>query len=525
MHRVYETARKTVVFLNAQDNLTLGPRPRIVRLWSDLRKAHVAGETDAIKSWKKLFEHPWFCRAWVVQEISVSRSQKIFVIYGQDTVSWSHLRRAASLLRLYIPGQKFKLQEFRPSIQRHQFYMSAIQPQGPDISQIMSMRRLSYHPIGMYKLSRFFLLYIGLDSLTTMLHNNRYSVSTDPRDQIFSLMNIHRFRHHRDHRWLIEPDYGLSVGVVYTRAARYCIETDMALEILSFKGDTVATLDLPSWAPDWTSQRHFPISQIACFRDWRYQFHPNSWPHILPLKSTMNKRPVAQFHRNGKSLVVRGYKLDILARTSQVWESALEESNEDMFHDWEKIFFGDAHQELSARPHRFGNWVPYIKAPRRSIFDFWDRVGRVWSQEEDLIRKRAESRDDSFRHPLLGHLMSNREYRASRRTRISFLLQHGLGVIHHYHDWLATTLPYTSIGRRVAATKSGFFALVPATAQQGECVYFLQGGGYPGYILRKHTGREALDHWYELIGCCYIHGLYGIQDIIGSNAVASLEIR
>jgi hypothetical protein len=70
------------------------------------------------------------------------------------------------------------------------------------------------------------------------------------------------------------------------------------------------------------------------------------------------------------------------------------------------------------------------------------------------------------------------------------------------------TLPYASIGRRVAATRNGYVVLVPPDTAEGDVVYFFEGGGSVGYVLWKIDDAPE----YELMGAAYVHGFYGIQD-------------
>jgi hypothetical protein len=68
--------------------------------------------------------------------------------------------------------------------------------------------------------------------------------------------------------------------------------------------------------------------------------------------------------------------------------------------------------------------------------------------------------------------------------------------------------PYASIGRRIAATQTGYFLLVPPDTTKGDVVYILEGGGSIGYVLRMtNHGPE-----HKFLGAAYVHGFYGVQN-------------
>ena len=76
-----------------------------------------------------------------------------------------------------------------------------------------------------------------------------------------------------------------------------------------------------------------------------------------------------------------------------------------------------------------------------------------------------------------------------------------------FHDWLAMMLPYASVGRMVAATKDGYFLLVPPETRQNDFVYFLDGGGSLGFVLREVGESDK----YTIVGAAYVHGFYGVK--------------
>jgi hypothetical protein len=91
-----------------------------------------------------------------------------------------------------------------------------------------------------------------------------------------------------------------------------------------------------------------------------------------------------------------------------------------------------------------------------------------------------------------------------------------------FKDWLAMMLPYASTGRRVAVTQDGYFLLVPPETRKGDVVYFLDGGGSLGHVLRR---MAELGGCLEFVGAAYVHGFYGIDVRCVKGKKESVKIR
>jgi hypothetical protein len=100
------------------------------------------------------------------------------------------------------------------------------------------------------------------------------------------------------------------------------------------------------------------------------------------------------------------------------------------------------------------------------------------------------------------------------------LSRKGLHSLIMWYSWLALMLPYASVGRRVAATRDGYFLLVPPETRPGDQMYFLKGGGWLGYVLRKREGGDTI----EFVGAAYVHGFFGIQPNWEGRVVENIRI-
>jgi hypothetical protein len=85
MHLIYRHAFRTVVFLGTgpacEPKVKLGWRT----LFADLRKAHIYGEGEVLKEFKRIMAHPYFQRVWVLQEVGMSQEVEYHCI-----LQWQH---------------------------------------------------------------------------------------------------------------------------------------------------------------------------------------------------------------------------------------------------------------------------------------------------------------------------------------------------------------------------------------------------------------------------------------------------
>jgi hypothetical protein len=485
MHLVYKHATRTVVFLGSVE----GPeQPKTVlstwKLLSELRKASGSRVGDTIKECQALFAHPWFRRVWILQEISMSNTLKIIVYYKYNEMAWNKLSIAAGRFGQYSPGQKFRFFQFPPSARQHEMIVTTWTAMAvSDSSSFSCLHRYGAltNKYNEWFYTRFFL---WLEPrLTEVLQDSRFCLATDPRDKVYSLLNLlSSGTAQAEFAWLLDVDYTLPVAEVYLRAARYSIETERSLEILCYKDAAPNVLNLPSWVPDWTAQRLFPMQRICNPLHYRSQFHDTIWPDrswMPPLRRTSNQSPVASFSADGTRITLSGYKLDTIETTSSIWDAALHTPDSTRFEEWASLYTGGSASEITALPFRRERWPKGVRIHPRTIGDFWIRVGR-----------HARFKPTDTLGPFVTDHCAQEKWRRSpyhrhRRARAFIFYRQVNTALLWSKDWLATTLPYASIGRRVAATRNGYLLLVPPETTKGDVAYFLKGGGSIGYVLRR----------------------------------------
>ena len=102
-------------------------------------------------------------------------------------------------------------------------------------------------------------------ALSRMLHLNQFRDATDPRDRIFSLLEIgNRSNSGGEGSCELKADYSLGVEEVFTKFSRKMIEEDRHLGILKDCERVQRRPGLPSWVPDWEEERRTnPLSEVG----------------------------------------------------------------------------------------------------------------------------------------------------------------------------------------------------------------------------------------------------------------------
>jgi hypothetical protein len=512
MHLVYKHATRTVVFLSSaggseQPETVFSARTLFWKLFFELRKASGPGDGDVMRECQDLFAHPWFRRVWILQEISMSDTLKIIVYYKGNEMTWNKLSVTASWYGQYSPGQKFRLFQFPPSVRQHEMVVTnwtAVAASGTSAFLCLDRYGALSNKYNEWLYTRFFL---WLEPrLTEVLQDSRFCLATDPRDKVYSLLNLlSTSTKQAEYAWLLHVDYALPVAEVYLRAARYSIETERSLEVLCYKDAAPKLLNLPSWVPDWTAQSLFPLQRICNPLHYRSQFYDTIWPDrswMPPLRRGVNQSPVASFSVDGRIISLDGCKLDTIENTSSIWDAALYTPDSTRFEEWASLYTGGSAAELTALPFERERWPRGVRTYPHTIWDFWIRVGR--HPRLKLTDTLSPFHTDHYAQ----EKWRCSPYHRHRWARAFVFRRQGNTALLWSKDWLATTLPYASIGRRVASTRNGYFLLVPPDSMKGDVVYFLKGGGSIGYVLRKTNNVSE----HEFIGAGYVHGFYGVKD-------------
>ena len=192
-------------------------------------------ELEPSSSWhslRELFIRPWWRRLWILQEAALARELTMQCGYLQFDFALV-ARPAALLSRLLVDcEQQGSIVQYRLS----DIIKKSIQIWLGAVRNIIDLKvRLSSSSD------------VGL--MAALKHSFNYE-SSNSRDKIFALVAVMQIQTTLEP---ILPNYALSTDLVFFQAARYILEVEQNLEILSWKTyeDPRTKYDLPSWAPDW----------------------------------------------------------------------------------------------------------------------------------------------------------------------------------------------------------------------------------------------------------------------------------
>lgn len=204
---------KEVLNNNISDgHTTIARRPRrwaIQRFWDRV----ITVWDPKWGAYFRLLDRPYFTRAWIVQEVVVSKNS--YVICGEKAIPWYEFFCAFAHCVTYESW----LFEFHGSWNLHN--LIALQ-----LSQLELHQKKEQ-------------VYYGV------MLRHRTSISTDARDKVFAYHGISA--HSSFTRRGIRPDYTRSTGEVFLDVARKSLENATTLELLDIPRVTADNHGLPTW--------------------------------------------------------------------------------------------------------------------------------------------------------------------------------------------------------------------------------------------------------------------------------------
>jgi Heterokaryon incompatibility protein (HET) len=451
MGRIYSTAHHTVIHLGTltkeADRVLRAISPGLGGVNCDALSEDEDGASVVELAQHDLLTRPWFTRVWIFQELVLSKDP--WVQCGNMRVRWTDF---CNHLAPYGGERAFgNLQ----------------------ILAEMNMYRQNVHPHG-----------AAVGTLFDLLISRRGLGATDPRDFIYAHLGLASDAERVSQ--YVEVDYTKPVGDTFGRAARYIFNTMGAVTAFSHIDNIVLAErrdGLPSWAPDWSRGASHATPMWADNMLSRLQltgryhaFTEEPWPPVL---------------------VHLGYQVDVLAEISAVLPPS------------STIVLKSADQHQVA--------VSGLRALYGSVggtYTSGDQFGRYTHINLIGKEKEHEALCRALCGAWLGFLrdLGPAKAEANRATHVGFvdLFEAWLGgqasqqrifvgqdsdglIRLAYIYFLSNTAPAVLDGRRLARTKRGRFAVVPAIASKGDIVTYLAGSDI-AVLVRKRDDEVDVDH-------------------------------
>ncbi|KAH8669109.1 heterokaryon incompatibility protein-domain-containing protein [Xylariales sp. PMI_506] len=284
--------------------------------------------------------------------------------------------------------------------------------------------------------------------LLSLLSTTRIFAATNPRDKIYGLLSVATDSRSLD----IRPDYSKTICDIYIDVTRRLISQTKSLDVLrhveTFKFDD----QLPSWVPDWRSERleQFPIGKV------------DELDFNAALDSVISLRDLGDATKLG----LQGISIGTISMTTS----------------------GPLPEDEESHGYVIGHnlWWTRALAAAGSIYrptgeSLAVALGRTRVGDSDI----SGANQDAY---------YSIKVKKDERPRGRFA---GLR-----SQW--ATMLRQCLYRQLISTRNGYIGLGPLTADLGDSVFLLRGANVP-FVLRKVNKDE-----YRLIGQCYLHGvMYG----------------
>ncbi|KLU81109.1 hypothetical protein MAPG_00204 [Magnaporthiopsis poae ATCC 64411] len=435
----------------------------------------VVPDEDKIRKWKALaalFQRPWWERAWIRQEVALSKMPQVHC--GDVTVPFASLDNVGKILGQLTPY----------------LVTNRAGDSGPMSKSLWESARYGAPaPLAMLnsEASRGtkFLDLVGL------LRHSRDCKATDDRDKVYAVLGL------ADPQvYGLKADYRLGTTDIYISTARAIIETTKRLQILSAGQNPERANGLPSWVPDLTSP-------------WRAQ--------PFPMRTVYGDADTS-FSEDGRILKAKGHICGTVGELcpATVAADASPDQLQSVYTTWQK-FLAEANAGFK-KNRIYGNQNPTYLDELSDSKSFLDRP---WL--DFLSLNTITSRDLAYEQLPSGHLqlVPNRllDFYSTpggvtdMKHVHALLMPVPLEAEGHRYARLHAALRAFGLGRRLGVVDPGSLALLPGEAKTGDKLVAFDGAAYP-YVLRKVEGgaeTSADDKWVVVGEAHSYQGAYNSQ--------------
>ncbi|KAM5353828.1 hypothetical protein ACJ41O_000478 [Fusarium nematophilum] len=339
-----------------------------------------------------------------------------------------------------------------------------------------------------------------IQRLDLLFASTRRFRATKPVDKVFSLVSLAESGMDRPLPLLIKPDYRKSVVEVYRDATLHCI-SEGSLDVLSGVEDSRfrCHAGLPSWVPDFSV--HQVISILAePPRDGLYTFYTAAATRPISFRTLTDPN----------ILVLSTYIVDTIARVSP---NPMEgEVISPQLGEWAKML----DFQSSYQPARQLGSVPIVEAFWRTLvgnaiwrpYDY--PVPKSWAlhfatlvlETMGNLALSLQGQDDPVNEAAVADLLPGLLAigQALKKVLPEEDLEKGDGSI------FEASMHHASWGRRFFVTKKGYMGIAHPGARAGDAVALFSGGRVP-FIVRGVSGNSEAREYYRIVGEAYVHGV------------------
>ncbi|OJJ70249.1 hypothetical protein ASPBRDRAFT_652851 [Aspergillus brasiliensis CBS 101740] len=374
----------------------------------------------------EFFSRSWFLRAWIIQEVILARDLQ--VVCGSEKLQWDKLYSAVLACENYAESAVKNLKI----------------PATRNLQPILSLgeTRKMYQENQKRELLDLFELF-------------QHSKSTLRRDKLFTLLNIAADAEG------FGTDYQKPLETIVRHYASIFVARGQALELLSRARGLAPSQGLPSWIPDWTTNRY---PKTIC-----------SWPSERGFHAGGGGTASSGVDpKNEAILEIAGSIVDTIVKVGS-FPSRIDKAMEYISEVLEFIDSSKADYPMDDEKEGLEFKIP-----------IGDAAHGPWGDRQGLER--------SFQ--LLGQTLNRTKTPQSSVLVNLDTLREDL--------WLycLTAVEFSErFGSAVVCqTARGYLGLVPAGAEPGDAIALISGGKVPFCLRREHED-------YQVVGEAYIHGI------------------
>ncbi|KAF4631737.1 hypothetical protein G7Y89_g6397 [Cudoniella acicularis] len=466
MGQIYKNASQVLIWLGQEDEASHGAFRLLHKIWQaypgpldwdvmntgqqdynfHLEKA--AGlESTEWRCLEQLFSRHWFTRSWVFQEIGLAC--RALVACGELEIDFELLFHVSMILSFQEIGRLQKA-----PIDMSKGFLAAL----------LRMPWQTKHD----------------QNFLSLLQSTRHLQASDPRDKVFAILSHPAAKFLSSEGTAILPDYSKRTVDIYKAAAVKILRSPSGLALLSVAGtdmDDGRFENLPSWVPNWYTQRH--LSTLGG-EGSEFSASVGADPEIsLSIRQTSLLARGVLFQQcsyipANPQLIEESFML--LESLSQIEEVSPKDHL--VRRPWDKIStrkdysatYHDGHSSLRAYGLTLavgGRTVYDHKADDQVYVDFL----QYW-------------------HPIC-----DPKRRAAVERRIKNLTGKP-GNPRRFYE----TMTRVCAGRTFFLTQKGYYGLGPWGMREGDMVCVLFGAAVP-FIIRPQDGP------WKLVGEAYVHGI------------------
>jgi len=444
------------------------------------------------------FTRSYFTRAWIIQEILVSK--KATVICGSHKTDWVRFHQAAN----YLIQREFRLSN------------------GP-VPRTLFLIALIHRNEKRYK--------AGQLNLRTLLRHFRYTQATDIRHKVDSMLGISFPVGRSGTELSVQPlraDYTKAVEDVYREAAAYIMTDEQDLRLLADEYSPCSRhlTKMPTWVPDWsiTSKRLFPMARKST------------------ALSSLIKGDISTCDR---SLFVNGFKFDKVTYATPI-----------VTRENEAVILEILTSVVSSKNQYPYNNQSLTEALCRTLIADNANFRPALEHEEMYFFHLLRHRMSTIDTPIIQEdLMTDLRYRTvSDHLRNNDPYREELDRNLHGRSFFMTARGFMGfgpkaregvrVGDRICILGGGY---TPLILREGSNLGFKEEKRYKGWwkgkndwgaqISQKEREREVEgetrggdtgEKWYRLVGESYVHGIMDgecLKSKIASEKIERIEIR